>query len=221
MGKETDRIDSRVACLDTRNLLATLVATNGYHCDVWRSTGVLVRDGRRELLDVVIKVHRGPCSAAEARVYRRQYWRLKQRLEEIVPTALFVVTRVDEAESLVVIAEAVSTWFNIANPSNEEEAIPFLRILPRARDQLARFLKAAEEWQQDGDRVIDLYGLDNLVLDVNREIRYIDSFEVFFNQDLPSLIDVTEDDGLRDKIELSLRRREYLEYVLREAGGPP
>lgn len=217
MTKENDRIDSRVACLDTRNLLATLVATTGYHCDVWRSTGALVRDGERELLDVVIKVHRGPCCWPELRIYRRQYRMLKDALQEIVPDSLFVATEVDGEPSVVVVATTVNRWFNIANPANEEETILLLRTLPRACDQLARFLAAARRWHERDDRVIDLYGLDNLVLDVNREIRYVDSFEVFFNRDLLDLIDDTEDDGLRDKIELSLRRREYLDYVLREA----
>lgn len=215
MTAANDRIGSRVACLDTRNLLASLIATNGYHCDVWRSSGVVVRDGRRESLDMVIKVHLRPCSEAEARIYRNQYRRIKSELEEIVPSAGFVVTEVDGFASVVVVAEAVNRWFNIANPANEDETIPLLARLPRARDQLARFLAAARRWEEREDRVIDLYGLDNLVLDVNREIRYLDSFEVFFNRDLLTLLD-QPDPELRDRIDLSLRRLEYLGYVLAE-----
>ncbi len=216
MTAASDRIGSRVACLDTRNLLASLIATNGYHCDVWRSSGVVVRDHRRESLDMVIKVHLRHCSEAEARIYRNQYRRIKAELEEIVPKAAFVVTEVDGFASVVVVAEAVNRWFNIANPANEDETIPLLAQLPRTRDQLARFLAAARRWEEREDRIIDLYGLDNLVLDVNREIRYLDSFEVFFNRDLLTLLD-QPDEELRDRIDLSLRRLDYLEYVLAES----
>jgi hypothetical protein len=216
MTAANDRIGSRVSCLDTRNLLASLIATNGYHCDVWRSSGVVVREDRRESLDMVIKVHLRPCSEAEARIYRNQYRRIKAELAEIVPSAGFVVTEVDGFASVVVVAEAVNRWFNIANPANEDETIPLLAQMPRARDQLARFLAAAHRWEEREDRVIDLYGLDNLVLDVNREIRYLDSFEVFFNRDLLTLLD-QPDPELRDRIDLSLRRRDYLDHVLDQA----
>ncbi len=216
MSRANDRIEGRVACLDTRNLLASLIATSGYHCDVWRSTVVMVRNGERSSLDLVIKVHTRPCSQAEARIYRKQYLLLKAELDEIVPSAAFAVTEVDGFSSVVVIADAVNRWFNIANPGNEDETIPLLAKLPRARDQLNRFLTAARRWQERDDKVIDLYGLDNLVLDVNREVRYLDSFEVFFNRDLLTLLD-EPDEGLREKIDLSLRRCEYLEYVLTEA----
>lgn len=210
-----DRILTRVGCLDTERLIATLIPATGYHCEVWKSVGAVVRSGRRERLEVVIKIHYQPCSFQETRLYGVQYRRLKQALGEIVPEAEFVATEVNGQTGLIVIAEAVSPWFNLANPANEEETIQLLRRTPRARDQLTRFLAAAHHWYREDDarRVIDLYGLDNLVLDRNREVRYIDSFEVFFNEDLLDMLP-GEDSALRERIEISLRRLDYLDYVL-------
>ncbi|MCW8920759.1 MAG: hypothetical protein OQK68_04705, partial [Sedimenticola sp.] len=65
-------------------------------------------------------------------------------------------------------------------------------------------------------KVIDLYGLDNLVLDKNKDVRYLDSFEVFFHEDMLYIIDDPCDD-LREKINVSLRRLEYLEDMLAKA----
>lgn len=217
MAEDSDHIGSRVACLDTSGLLATLVATAGYHCDVWRSMGIVVRNGERAPLDIVIKVYRGACSLAEAGVYHNQYRLLKAALGEIVPEAVFVATKVDGVPSIIVIAESITPWFNLANPANEEETVPLLRRLPRVRAQLGRFLTAARRWQQNG-RVIDLYGLDNLVLDRTDTLRYVDSFEVFFFPDMLELLDEL-DEALRRRIELSLARLDYLDYVLAAATG--
>lgn len=210
-----DRIVTRVGCLDTERLIATLIPATGYHCEVWKSVGAVIRNGYRERLEVVIKIHYQPCSFQEARLYGQQYQRLKNTLGEIVPEAVFVATEVNGEPGLIVIAEAVSPWFNLANPANEEETIQLLRRTPQARDQLIRFLAAAHRWYREDDarRVIDLYGLDNLVLDKNREVRYIDSFEVFFNEDLLDMLP-GEETALRERIELSLRRLDYLDYVL-------
>lgn len=210
-----DRILTRVGCLDTEGLIATLIPATGYHCEVWKSVGAVVWGDRRERLEIVIKIHYQPCSLQETRLYGLQYRRLKQALGEIVPEAEFVATEVNGQTGLIVIAEAVSPWFNLANPANEEETIQLLRRTPRARDQLTRFLAAAHHWYREDDarRVIDLYGLDNLVLDRNHEVRYIDSFEVFFNEDLLDMLP-GEDSALRERIEISLRRLDYLDYVL-------
>ncbi len=212
-----DRIVSRVGCLDTERLVATLIPATGYHCEVWKSVGTIVHHRRRQLLEMIIKLHYQPCSFQEIRLYALQYRKLRQVLGEIVPQAEFVATEVNGQPSVIVIAEAVSPWFNLANPANEEEAIELLRRNPRARDQLDRFLSAARHWYDaEGRRVIDLYGLDNLVLDKRtHEVRYIDSFEVFFNEDLLDLLP-DPDDALRERITLSLRRLDYLNYVLAE-----
>ena len=216
MSKEDERISARIACLDIRNMPATLVPAFGYHCEVWRSTGIMVREGTRIPIDVVIKRHFEPCSLREVQVLYSEYQELKNRLEEMIPSALYVSTRINGVDNVVVIAEAANPWFNIANPANEEETIPLLRQLSRARNQLRRFVEAARFWHQEQDRIIDLYGLDNLILDVSREVRYIDSFGVFFYGDLLYALDEV-DQTVQDKIELSLQRRDYLEYVIRES----
>ncbi len=147
MAEDSDHIGRRVACLDTSGMLATLVATTGYHCDVWRSIGAVVRAGGRVPLDIVIKVYRGGCSLAETAVYHRQYRTLKAELGTIVPDAVFVATRIDDVAGVIVIARAVTPWFNLANPVNESEAVPLLRQLPKVRAQLARFVAACDHWR--------------------------------------------------------------------------
>lgn len=216
MSAETDHLAADITCIDREQVLATLVATTGAHCEVWRTSGATRSNGPMTRVDLVIKQYREPCSLAEVRVLARQYRELKRALEDMVPEALFVATRINVNPGVVVLAEAVSVWFNIANPRNQDEAIPLLRTLPKARRQLACFIDAARTWQAR-DRVIDLYGVDNLVLDTGRNVRYVDSFHVFFFSDMLELVE-RHDDDLRHRVELSLERLSYLEYLLKESG---
>ncbi|MGB5465555.1 MAG: hypothetical protein WBM84_05675, partial [Sedimenticolaceae bacterium] len=81
--------------------------------------------------------------------------------------------------------------------------------------QLEHFLNAARQWRTGSNpRVIDLYGLDNLVMDNQRQIRYVDSFFVFFFEDMLHLLGGEPDYELESKIRLSLRRVAYLEDIL-------
>ena len=217
MSKENDRIPERIACIATRRTPATLISTKGHHCEVWRTTRVITCNSNKYPADIVIKRHRKPCPLPEVRVLQKEYQEMRLKLGDIIPKALFVSTKVDHADNVIVIAEAVNPWFNIANPANEDNTIPMLRQLPRARKQLRKFVEAAKSWHQEQDlKIVDLYGLDNLVLDVNREIKYIDSFCVFFYGDLLYILDDVHDE-LQEKIDLSLQRRNYLEYVLKES----
>lgn len=217
MSKELDRIGNLIPCLDTENIAATLISRAGYHCRVWQSIGSVWRNSARIDLDFVIKVYRGPCSFQETRIYQRQYAILRSRLGDIVPKALFVATRIDGEISVIVLAETVSRWFNLANPVNVEEAIPLLRKLPSARAQLQHFVKTAYTWKKEPEaRVLDLYGYDNLVLDRDYQVRFVDSFEVFFTPDLLHILDQA-DPELEQRIEICLQRLDYLDYLLRQS----
>ena len=217
MNKNSDSISEKVECIDTQNTPTTLIATTGFHCLVWRSTRIISYDGRKSLVDVVIKRHREPCFFRETVILNRDYEELKDRLGSMVPNALFVTTEIAGVETVIVVAEAVTPWFNIANPSNEEEAVPLLRKLPSARKQLCRFIEVARSWRQgNSGKTIDLYGIDNLVLDVNRTIKFLDSFRVFFYDDLLHVIDEV-DDALTSKIEISRQRLEYIDYLVKES----
>jgi len=128
----------------------------------------------------------------------------------------------DGQPNLFIVARAVNVWFNIANPQNREEAVGLLREFPMARAQLNRFVQQAEQWRQGPNpRVIDLYGLDNLVMDNQRQIRFVDSFYVFFFEDMLHLLGGEPDYDLQDKIEVSLQRLAYLSEILAlsEPGG--
>jgi len=212
MSGEEDRIAADIACLDTRELPASLVSTLGSHCDVWQTGGSTV-----ELAGIadgwVVKHHRHTCTPREVAIMVRDYRLLRASLGEMIPEATYIRTRVNGVENVVVVAMAFTPWFNLANPANEPEALPLLQQLPRARDQLRRFLEATREWRAAEQRVIDLYGLDNLILDRNREIRYLDSFGVFFHEDLLYILDPPDLD-LAQKIDLSLKRLDYLWYLL-------
>lgn len=217
MSKENDRITENIACIDTGSMRATLISTLGSHCEVWRSIGAIFRDHKRICMDIVIKRHIQPCSFAEVRVLNKEYLEVKSKLGDIVPTALFVSTQIDGADNVVVIAETVMPWFNIANSANESVVIPLLRQLSGARSQLQKFVAAAKAWcEGDDPKIIDLYGIDNLVLDVNYDIKYIDSFGVFFYQDLLHLFEEV-DQRLKDKMDISLQRIDYLDYVISQS----
>jgi hypothetical protein len=213
--EEINKISGEIGCLNTKAMPVTLISTTGFHCKVWQSTTIVVQNGKSATFDFVIKKYRGPCSLKEIEVLNREHSTLKAKLEEMVPSTLFVATLIDGMESVIAIAETVYSWFNIANPALEEDTIPLLKMLPKARYQLEQFLAASKEWYEGENKVIDLYGLDNLVLDKIREIKYIDSFSVFFYEDLLYLLDET-DEMLEERIKISLKRKDYLEYILQE-----
>ncbi len=217
MGRAGNRIPNQIGCIDTNSLRTALMSTAGFHCDVWQANRVIMQNGRRRTLSYVIKCHKRPCSVPEVAMYQRDYNELRKRLGRIVPEAVFIRTEIDSVNNVVAIAKAITPWFNIANPIFEEETVPLLRRLTRARMQLRRFVIAAREWFTARDiRVIDLWGVDNLVLDNRQNIRYVDSFGVFF---YPDVFHAIEDAGdlLAERIEVSLKRLDYLEHVLCES----
>jgi hypothetical protein len=219
-GKELDRLLVDIACLDYKQLRASLISTTGSHCEVWRSSKrcETEQDDEKETsyVEFVIKWPLANHTESEARMLARHYRLLKETLDEIIPDALFVITRINGTPSVFVLAKAVNVWFNIANQQNEEEAIRLLCANPKSRIQLARFVRAARAWRDsDNPRMIDLFGLDNLIMDINREIHFLDSFFVFFFEDMFHLIDVADDDNeLRDKLDISSKRLAYLEHLL-------
>ena len=213
MAREDDRIDNRIACLRTDRMAATLVSDAGYHCEVWRSSGSVMRDGARQTLDRVIKIPRTPVPATEVRVLRRDHQRLHSALSDIVPPTVFVRTRIDDQPSVIAMAPTIRRWFDVANPINQAELAPMIARDPRLRDALRHFILTAERWHAQDGRVIDLYGVDNLVLDRNHHLHYIDSFGVFFHADLLDILP-DPDPGLVERIRLSRIRLEYLNHLL-------
>ncbi|MEW8223358.1 MAG: hypothetical protein AB2729_13535 [Candidatus Thiodiazotropha taylori] len=221
-GKETDQMVVDIACLDHSRFRATLISTIGSHCEVWRSSKRHEKlvDGEVETsyTEFVIKWPYTDYSENETKLLARHYRQLKDTLDEIIPDALFVVTKINGRASVLVLAQAINVWFNIANQQNEEEAIKLLCANPKSRIQLSRFVKAAQAWRKsDNPKVIDLFGIDNLVMDTNRDIHFLDSFFVFFFEDTFHLIDGCEEDTeLADKVNLSIKRMNYLERLLEQ-----
>lgn len=208
-----------IACLNPRRRGVELKSIIGYHCDVWQMS--VHHDRRRRPYDVVIKKYRGTCTFRQVQVLDKDYRRLKASLEDIVPGTIFVPVRGSRGETVIAISHAVVPWFNLANPINEPDAVPLLRKLPKARNQLMRFCHAARKWSYEKhSKIIDLYGLDNLVLNTNREIRYLDSFHVFFYADMSHFLD-EDDQELKHKMEISISRFDYLEHLLAEVRRKP
>lgn len=213
LSKESDRISADVACLRAADIPFTLVSTAGFHCDVWRSMGVIVRDDERLVLDFVLKISKRPYRLAEVRVLGEEHRVIRCALEDIVPQARFVATSVNSKPGAIVLVENCTPWFDISNPGNEEEALPLLGRQRKAAGQLQRFTASARRWLEKESRIIDLCGVENLVLDRNYEVRYLDSFHVFFHLDLLHVIDEV-DDALKFRIETSVQRLEYLESLV-------
>lgn len=214
MSRENDRISTKVACIDIEKLPATLISTRGAHCKVFQTAGYR-RKKSAPVKNFVVKMHLLACNRREAEIYHRDYQKLKNKLADIIPYAIFIRTHINGEPNLLVLAHAYTPWFNIANPTNEDEALPMLAKYPKACKQLELFVAAAQKWRKKEGKVIDLYGIDNLVLDKNRQIRYLDSFEVFFYEDM---LHIMEDVGpeLKERIAISLQRLEYLEYLLQQ-----
>jgi len=215
-GREDDRPALDVACLNPKCRRAALVSTTGNHCQVWRGTlkHEAAVDGE-VYTEFVIKHPLDNYGDADTRILVRQYQTLQAVFGDIVPDALFVRSCIDGEPNLFVIARAVNVWFNIANPQNREEAVGLLREYPLARAQLIRFVEQAEKWRQGPNpRVIDLYGLDNLVMDNLRQIRFVDSFYVFFFEDMLHLLGGEPDYDLQEKIRVSLQRLAYIGEII-------
>jgi hypothetical protein len=215
-GREDDRPALDVSCLNPKCRRAALVSTTGNHCQVWRGTRKHedARDGE-SYTEFVIKYPIDRYSDADTRILASQYQELRAKLGDMVPEALFVFSCIDDQPNLFIVARAVNVWFNIANPQNREEAVGLLREYPLARAQLVQFVLQAARWREGPNpRVIDLYGLDNLVMDNQRQIRFVDSFYVFFFEDMLHLLGGEPDYDLQEKIEVSLQRLAYLEQIL-------
>ncbi len=213
--KGADFLAQDIACLNPENLNATLVSSLGSHCEVWRSNFKPRHPGQTELypyVEFVIKYPRKGLSRAEIRILGRHYQRLKESLEDVIPSALFCLTRINGTENICVLAEAVNIWFDLTHPHNRQETIELLRKHPKPRIQLQRFLDTANAWRDQG-RLIDLYGPNNLILDTNRQVRYLDSYFVFFFEDM-LLWDNDPDSQLAYQIEYSLQRLDYLNALL-------
>jgi hypothetical protein len=215
-GREDDRPALDVACLNPKCRRAALVSTTGNHCQVWRSTRKHEDSPNGETYtEFVIKYPLDWYRDADSRILASHYRELRAKLGDMVPEALFVLSCIDNEPNLIIIARAVNVWFNIANPQNREEAVGLLREYPLARAQLVQFVRQAAKWRQGPNpRVIDLYGLDNLVMDNQRQIRFVDSFYVFFFEDMLHLLGGEPDYDLQEKIEVSLQRLAYLEEIL-------
>jgi len=215
-GREEDRPALDVACLNPNCRRVALVSTTGNHCQVWRGTRKHENSADGEsYTEFVIKYPLDRYRDTDSRILASQYQELRAKLGNMVPEALFVISYIDSEPNLFIIARAVNVWFNIANPQNREEAIGLLREYPVARAQLVRFVGQAAKWREGPNpRVIDLYGLDNLVMDNQRQIRFVDSFYVFFFEDMLHLLGGEPDYDLQEKIEASLRRLAYLEEIL-------
>lgn len=213
MSIEWDEVD--IACIDTVYTPATLISTQGSHCDVWRSMGYLYSDGERQEIDFVLKRHLGACSARETAMLHRHYEEIRSELGLIIPHTRFIRTKIEGEESVLALAETISPWVNVANPANESEVIPLLKKMPRPYDQLELFVQFAERQYETHGRVLDLYGIDNLVLDTQQQIRYMDSFYIYFYEDMCDIVDI--DDPLPMRINVSKERLEYLKHILKSA----
>lgn len=217
-GRDEDRPALDIACMHRCCRRVALVSSSGNHCEVWRGMRKRrYRSGAESYTEFVVKFPLDRYSEADARILARQYRLLRDALGEMIPEAIFVMSCINGRPNLFVLARAVNVWFNIANPLNREEAVGLLREFPIARAQLQRFVDQARRWREGPNpRVIDLYGLDNLVMDNQRQIRYVDSYYVFFFEDMLHLLGGDRDFELEEKIDLSLRRLAYLEEILAE-----
>ena len=218
MSHEQDKLPDYIACVNADAVPFTLISTLGFHCDVWRSIGRIVRTDSSSDIDCVLKIGSQRCSRAQVRVLAKEHRLLRDSLGELIPAATFIATRINREPRALVLAHACPPWFDLGNPTNESETLPMLIRQPRMRSQLEDFVTAARRWLDDRRMLIDLIGAENLVLDRNGNVRYLDSFHVFFYLDTLDVIDEV-DDGFLERIEQSVERLGYLEWLLSETAS--
>lgn len=131
-----------------------------------------------------------------------------------MPSTVFIYAEVNGRNNVLVISEVATPWIDLGNPGNEDEALHLLAQNTPLRDTLRRFIQTAQECFSE-DKIIDLFGENNLVITTNRKIKYIDSFEVFFYN--LSHILPKSDPELEKKIAISLKKRKYLEELLEKS----
>ncbi len=216
MSEDQDKLPGNVSCMNADAVPFTLISRLGFHCDVWRSIGKIVSAERTVPLDCVVKIGSQRCTRAQVRILAKEHRLLRDVLGELVPAATFVATRIDREPRALVLAQACEPWFDLGNPTNETESLPMLARQPRLRQQLGDFTQAARHWLDDKRMLIDLVGAENLVLDRRGGVRYIDSFHVFFYLDTLDVI-AEVDDGFLLRIEQSVERLCYLEWLVGEA----
>ena len=216
MSQDQDKLPENVLCMNAEAMPFTLISTLGFHCDVWRSIGKLITPTGSADLDCVVKIGSQRCTQAQVRVLAKEHRMLRAALGELVPAATFVSTRIDREPRALVLAEACTPWFDLGNPTNESESLPMLERQPRLRQQLRDFTQAARKWLDERRMLIDLIGAENLVLDRNGGVRYVDSFHVFFYLDTLDVIDQV-DGGFLLRIEQSVERLGYLEWLVSQS----
>ena len=119
----------------------------------------------------------------------------------------------DSRRSVIGLAENCTPWFDLPNPEDGDEALPLLGSRPRARAQLAEFIRHARRRMDEDSCIIDLSGTENLVLEKHYGVRYLDSFHVFSSLDMLHVVEYV-DDALKFRIEICIKRLEYLQRLV-------
>jgi hypothetical protein len=215
MTREADRVPAKVACVEKESMPFTLVSTAGFHCDVRRSIGVMVRGGERASMDFMLKRYKRPCTLAEIRVSGKEYLTIKGALEEIVPTARFGKTRMDAKPSVVVLAVNCTPRFDLSSPGNKDEALALLSRRGSAKAQLADFVRRALYWTDEESKIIDLGGHREPGPGQRLRGRYLDGFHVFFYLDMLDVIEEV-DDSLSFRFQVCIRRLDYLQRLVKQ-----
>lgn len=211
--READRLAKRVHCLDLEDVPFTLISKYGFHCDVWRSIGRLITAEGPMSMDFVLKVAKHSCSVREVKVLAREHRLLRRGLEDVIPRTFYVATRIDDKPGVVAYADTCQLWFDLANPTNEVESLALLKRARRTPDQLRRFVKSARRLLDEERKLVDLFGSENLIVDRHYNVRYIDSFHVFFYMETADVIDDVGEQ-FRYRSDQSIQRLEYLEWLV-------
>lgn len=125
--------------------------------------------------------------------YKKEYDEIKLRLGEIVPNATYIRAKVGQTLGALVLAEPIKITTDMLSEENKPYILEVLKSNPQTRQQLEDLLDAFDEWLAKG-KVLDLSdnGEENVVLDENQNLHYIDSFDVFLNSRYRSLIESSE-----------------------------
>lgn len=164
-------------------------------------------------MDFVLKVGNQRAVLPQVRVLSKEHRTLRDALGDLVPPATFIATTVNQQPRALVLADACEPWFDLGNPANESETVPMLARQPRILRQLSDFAAVARRWLDEEGKLIDLVGVENLVLERGGGVRYLDSFHVFFYTDMLNVIDEV-DDGFLLRIEQSVERLAYIERLV-------
>ncbi|MDD5055720.1 MAG: hypothetical protein PHZ00_05650 [Candidatus Peribacteraceae bacterium] len=151
----------------------------GWHC---KNYHMLAKNPEGRIRHSYLKVGVEPCDQERCERLQDEHKTLRDRLGEIVPSAVFIHTQISEDGTVgaLVITQPVDISIDVCDTAQCDHLRRMMKDNNHLLPELQHFLDGIEGWEAEG-KILDLSGEENLVVTDDGHLRYIDSFEVFLD----------------------------------------